>query len=100
VTFDPDAVSYEELVRFFFTIHDPTQVDRQGSDVGTQYRSIIFTHDETQAATARKVMAEVGASGRFNEPLATAIVPAPEFTRAEDWHQRYYEKSGMTSCAF
>jgi peptide methionine sulfoxide reductase msrA/msrB len=100
VTFDPAVVSYEELVRFFFTVHDPTQVDGQGADVGTQYRSVIFTHDEAQKETAQKVMAEVGASGRFKKPLATALVPALEFTRAEEYHQRYYEKSGKTSCAF
>ena len=100
VTFDPAIVSYEELVRFFFTIHDPTQVDRQGPDVGTQYRSVIFTLDDAQKETVRKVLAEVEASGRFKKPLATAIVPALEFTRAEEYHQRYYEKSGKKSCAF
>ncbi len=100
VTFDPAVVSYEELVRFFFTIHDPTQVDRQGPDVGTQYRSVIFFHDQTQKETALKVMAEVGASGRFEKPFATTLVPASEFTRAEEYHQRYYEKSGKKACAF
>jgi peptide methionine sulfoxide reductase msrA/msrB len=100
VTFDPAAVSYETLVRFFFTIHDPTQVDRQGPDVGSQYRSVIFTHDEAQKETAQKVMAEIGASGRFRKPLATALVPASRFTRAEEYHQRYYEKNEKKSCAF
>ena len=100
VTFDPAAVSYEDLVRFFFTIHDPTQVDRQGPDVGTQYRSAIFYHDEAQRETARKVMADIGASRRFGKPLATALVPASEFTAAEEYHQRYYEKNEKKSCAF
>ncbi len=99
VTFDPAAVSYEALVRFFFSIHDPTQVDRQGPDVGTQYRSVIFYHDEAQKETARRVMAEIGASGRFHKPLATALVPASEFTPAEEYHQRYYEKHDKKSCA-
>ncbi len=100
VTFDPAVIGYEDLVRFFFTIHDPTQVDRQGPDVGTQYRSIIFYHDRTQKETALSVMAEVGASGRFPGPLATALVPASEFTRAEEYHQRYYEKNDKGSCSF
>ncbi|HEX2695814.1 MAG TPA: peptide-methionine (S)-S-oxide reductase MsrA, partial [Acidobacteriota bacterium] len=100
VTFDPATVSYEDLVRFFFTIHDPTQVDRQGPDVGTQYRSVIFYYDEAQKETALKVMAQVGASGLFRKPLATALVPASEFTRAEEYHQRYYEKNDKKSCAF
>ena len=100
VTFDPAIVSYEELVRFFFTIHDPTQVDRQGPDVGTQYRSVIFTRDAAQRETAQKVMAEVEASGHFEKPLATAVAPALEFTRAEEYHQRYYEKSGTKACEF
>jgi peptide methionine sulfoxide reductase msrA/msrB len=100
VTFDPSAVSYEELVRFFFTIHDPTQIDLQGPGVSTQYRSVIFYQDETQKETAQKVMAEVGASERFKKPLATALVPAAEFTRAEEYHQRYYEKNNKKACSF
>jgi len=100
VTFDPAVVSYEALVRFFFTVHDPTQVDRQGPDVGSQYRSVIFYHDEAQKDSAQKIMAEIGSSGRFGKPLATALVPASRFTRAEEYHQRYYEKNEKKSCAF
>ncbi len=100
VTFDPAVASYEALVRFFFAIHDPTEVNRQGADVGTQYRSVIFYHDAVQKATAQRVMAEIAASGRFRAPLATALVPASEFTRAEEYHQRYYEKNDKRSCSF
>lgn len=99
VTYDPGVVSYEALVRHFFSIHDPTQVDRQGPDVGTQYRSVIFYHDDAQRETARRIMAELSASGRYGAPLATALVPASEFTRAEEYHQRYYEKHGKGACA-
>jgi len=100
VTFDPSIVPYEDLVRFFFAIHDPTQVNRQGPDAGTQYRSVIFTADEAQKETAQKVMDELRASGRFTKPIATGIVPASKFTRAEETHQRYYEKNKKKACAF
>ena len=99
VTFDPGIVSYDDLVRFFFTIHDPTQVDRQGLDIGSQYRSAIFYHDEAQKRTAQGVMAEIAASGGFGKTLATALVPAAEFTRAEEYHQRFYEKNEKKACA-
>jgi peptide methionine sulfoxide reductase msrA/msrB len=92
VTFDPDRVSYEKLVRFFFTAHDPTQVNRQGPDVGTQYRSVIFYHSEDQKEVARKVIAELEASHVYRRPIATQLVPATEFFKAEEYHQRYYEK--------
>jgi len=100
VTFDPRIVSYETLVRRFFAIHDPTQVDRQGPDIGTQYRSAIFFHDEAQKETARKVIAELSSSGGYSRSLATVLMPASEFTRAEEYHQRYYEKHGKGACAF
>ena len=100
VTFDPSIIPYEDMVRFFFTIHDPTQVDGQGPDVGTQYRSVIFTADEPQKKTAQKVMDELQASGRFTKPIATGIVPASKFTRAEEYHQRYYEKNKKKGCVF
>lgn len=100
VTFDPEIVSYDDLVRFFFTIHDPTQVDRQGLDIGNQYRSAIFYLDESQKQAAQRIMAEIAASGRFGEPLATALVPESEFTRAEEYHQRFYEKNEKKACAF
>lgn len=96
VEFDPDRISYEELVETFWKVHDPTQVNRQGPDVGTQYRSAIFTHDEEQAMTAKR--SKEAAQARFSRPIATEIVPAGTFWRAEDYHQRYLEKRGMASC--
>ncbi|HSN57561.1 MAG TPA: peptide-methionine (S)-S-oxide reductase MsrA [Candidatus Sulfomarinibacteraceae bacterium] len=100
VEFDPARVSYEELLDAFFEMHDPTQVNRQGPDVGDQYRSVIFTHSEDQrrAAVARK--AELEGSGRFPRPVATQIGAAPTFWRAEEYHQQYIEKRGTAgSCA-
>jgi peptide methionine sulfoxide reductase msrA/msrB len=95
VTFDPKHVSYAELVRHFFGIHDPTQVDRQGPDHGTQYRSAIFFHSDAQRETARRVMDEVEKSGKFKKPLATELVPASAFYQAEEYHQKYFEKHGV-----
>jgi len=94
VTFDPDRVSYEKLVRFFFSVHDPTQVNRQGPDVGTQYRSVIFYHGHEQKDVARRVIAELEAAHVYKRPIATQLVPATEFYKAEEYHQRYYEKKG------
>lgn len=94
VVFDPARLSYEDLVRQFFTLHDPTQVDRQGPDRGTQYRSAIFYHTPAQQETARKVMDELGRSGRYKKRLATELVPAGVFYKAEDYHQKYFEKHG------
>lgn len=98
VVFDPARTSYEELVRRFFGIHDPTQVNRQGPDVGTQYRSAIFTHGEEQRRTAEKVMAEIRAGGTLFAPLATELAEAGVFYPAEDYHQKYFEKHGI-SCS-
>jgi peptide methionine sulfoxide reductase msrA/msrB len=98
VKYDPAVVSYEALVKFFFSIHDPTQVDRQGPDVGTQYRSVIFTHDQAQKESAQKVMDELKASGRFKRAIATGLVPAAEFFPAEEYHQKYYEKNKLGAC--
>jgi peptide methionine sulfoxide reductase msrA/msrB len=95
VTFDPKRVSYADLVRHFFSIHDPTQVDRQGPDQGAQYRSAIFFHDEAQRMTARKVMDELERSGRYKKPLATELVQSTAFYKAEEYHQKYYEKHGV-----
>lgn len=92
VTFDPSVLSYENLLRIFFRLHDPTQWNRQGPDVGTQYRSVIFTHDDTQRLTAEKVIRELNRSGRYDRPIMTQIVPLSEFYRAEEYHQRFYEK--------
>ena len=94
VTFDPSKITYAELVRRFFSFHDPTQVNRQGPDRGTQYRSAIFYHGEAQKETALAVMKEIEASGKYRKNLATEIVPASAFYRAEEYHQKYFEKHG------
>jgi peptide-methionine (S)-S-oxide reductase len=98
VTYDPARVSYEKLLDVFWSIHDPTQVNRQGPDVGTQYRSVIFTHTPQQEAAAKASKQRLEASGRLRRPVATAIEPAPTFWRAEEYHQRYFEKRGISSC--
>jgi peptide methionine sulfoxide reductase msrA/msrB len=95
LTFDPAVISYEGLVRRFFEIHDPTQVNGQGPDHGAQYRSAIFYHDEKQRETAEKVMAELRVSGGYQKPLATELSAAGPFYRAEDYHQKYFEKHGI-----
>jgi len=95
VTFDPAKVSYTDLVRHFFSIHDPTQVDRQGPDRGSQYRSAIFYHGEAQMEAARKVMDELESSKKFKKRLATELVPAGTFYKAEEYHQKYFEKHGV-----
>jgi len=92
VAFDPSRVSYEDLVRFFFSIHDPTQLNRQGPDVGQQYRSVLFTDGPQQAEVAFRVMRGLDQSGRFGRPLATQVVPASAFYPAEEYHQQYLDK--------
>lgn len=99
VDYDPTQVSYERLLDVFWQIHDPTTPNRQGPDIGTQYRSAIFTHDDDQAATARKSREAQDASGRFRRPIVTEIVPASAFYRAEEYHQRYDEKHGRAGCS-
>jgi len=98
VTFDPAVISYEDLVRRFFGFHDPTQLNRQGPDVGRQYRSAIFTHDLSQRLAAEKVKAEFDRSAAFRKAIVTEIVPAGEFYKAEEYHQKYYEKNKKKSC--
>ncbi len=93
--FDAKVVSYEQLLKIFFEIHDPTQLNRQGPDFGTQYRSAIFFHDADQETTAREAKARLQASGDFLEPVVTEISAASTFWRAEDYHQRYFEKSPL-----
>jgi peptide methionine sulfoxide reductase msrA/msrB len=92
VVFDPRVVSYGALLEAFFRFHDPTQVNRQGPDVGSQYRSAIFTLNEAQKDAALSAIAKLDASGRYDCPVATQVLPASEFTPAEDYHQKYYEK--------
>ena len=98
VEFDPAKVSYKELLAVFFQSHDPTQFNRQGPDYGSQYRSAIFFHDTGQEAEAREAQAALDKSGIFKRPIVTQIVPAPEFFRAEEYHQKYFEKQGIRAC--
>lgn len=98
VEFDPSRVSYDELLQLFWKLHDPTTLNRQGPDVGTQYRSVIFTHDDAQAAAAAASKERLQASGKLRRPVVTEIVPAATFYRAEEYHQRYLEKTGQRSC--
>jgi peptide-methionine (S)-S-oxide reductase len=90
VTFDPSVISYRELLEVFFAIHDPTTLNRQGNDMGTQYRSAIFTHSPEQRATAEAVIAELTAARQFADPIVTEVLPAGEFYKAEEYHQGYY----------
>lgn len=98
IVYDPRRVSYEQLLEVFWANHDPTTLNRQGPDVGTQYRSGIYTHDEIQAEIARASLKKQEASGRFRRPIVTEIAPASTFWMAEDYHQQYLEKRGVSSC--
>ena len=90
ITFDSETISYEELLEVFFEIHDPTTLNRQGNDVGTQYRSVIFYHDEDQKKIAEKVKAELDKKGVWKNPIVTEITPFTKFYKAEDYHQDYF----------
>jgi peptide-methionine (S)-S-oxide reductase len=98
VEYDPARVGYDELVDLFFKLHDPTTKDRQGPDVGSQYRSAIFYHDEAQRAVAEESKHRLETCGRYCRPIVTQVVPAGEFYRAEDYHQQYLAKRGEKSC--
>jgi peptide-methionine (S)-S-oxide reductase len=98
VTYDPERISYDDLLEVFWAEHDPTQLNRQGPDVGDQYRSAVFVHDEEQRAAAEASKERLAASGRWPRPIVTAIEPAQTFWAAEDYHQRYLEKRGLSSC--
>jgi len=98
VTYDPLRISYDQLLDVFFELHDPTQINRQGPDVGTQYRSAIFFLTPDQERTARDKKAALEASGSYGLPIATEITPASTFWRAEEYHQRYFQKHGVTGC--
>jgi peptide-methionine (S)-S-oxide reductase len=95
ITFDPSVISYRDLLRIFFTIHDPTTLNRQGADVGTQYRSIILYHDETQKRTALEVMEEVTRQGLWPNPIVTELKPFDAFYPAEEYHQRYFARNPL-----
>ncbi len=98
ITFDPAVVSYDRLLEVFWANHDPTQLNRQGPDWGTQYRSVIFYHSPEQNAAARASLENLRQSGRFAKPIVTQIVPAQPFYRAEEYHQQYLAKRGATQC--
>ncbi len=98
VTYDPARVSYEDLLEFFFTHHDPTTLNRQGNDVGTQYRSAIFTHNSRQEEAARRAIEILARSGVFRKPVVTRVEPAGDFFLAEDYHQKYLQKNPNGYC--
>jgi peptide-methionine (S)-S-oxide reductase len=98
VEYDPTRVNYDDLLERFWKIHDPTQVNRQGPDVGAQYRTAIFYTSDEQQAAAEKSKEQLSGSGKHRRPIATEIVPAPEFYRAEEYHQQYFAKRGQPSC--
>ncbi len=98
VEYDPSQVSYDELLNVFWENHDPTTLNRQGPDVGTQYRSVIFFHTPHQEAAAKASKERLQSSGKDRRPIVTEIVPAAEFWRAEEYHQQYLEKRGLAHC--
>jgi peptide-methionine (S)-S-oxide reductase len=95
VTFDPNVISYKDLLKIFFSFHDPTTLNRQGADVGTQYRSVIFYHDETQKAIAEETIAEIDEAGIWGKPVVTEVTPFEAFYPAEDYHQDYFKNNPM-----
>ena len=96
IEYDPNVISYNELLDMFWKNHDPTSLNRQGPDIGKQYRSAIFFHDDEQKKIAEKSKQEIAESGRFEKPIVTEVVPAPEFYKAEDYHQKYFQKHGLS----
>ncbi len=99
IDFDPAVVSYEALLDIFWHTHDPTTLNRQGPDVGTQYRSVIFSHTPQQETTARASIERLTREERYRHPIVTQVVPAAPFYRAEEYHQHYLEKRGMLRCS-
>lgn len=98
IEYDPQVITYDELLTVFFGLHDPTQLDRQGPDVGDQYRSAIYFHTPDEEAAARSAVDRLTAERRFKRPIVTQIEAAPEWWRAEDYHQKYFEKRGLSGC--
>ena len=98
VEFDPSQVNYDRLLDVFFSNHNPTEVNRQGPDSGTQYRTVIFTYSDAQKQAALAARDRLAASGKFKKPIATQVQDAPEFYPAEEYHQQYLLKRGMTHC--
>lgn len=100
VTFDPQTISYKELLEIFFTVHDPTTLNRQGADTGTQYRSVIFYHSDEQKRVAEEVIKEVNATGMWNAPVVTQLAAEAEFYPAEEYHQKYFLRNpGQGYCS-
>lgn len=98
VEYDPAQVSYEQLLDIFFTSHNPTTLNRQGPDIGTQYRSAVFFHDEEQKKAAEAVKEKWNASGKWDKPIVTSLEPAQTFYKAEEYHQQYLAKRGLSTC--
>jgi peptide-methionine (S)-S-oxide reductase len=98
VTYDPAIVSYEMLLDHFFKIHNPTTLNRQGSDIGTQYRSIIFFHTDEQEKEAKNKIEELNVKNTFGKPVVTEVIPAGIFNQAEEYHQQYLAKKGLSTC--
>jgi len=96
VEYDPDEISFEDLLNVFWTNHNPTTLNRQGPDVGIQYRSAIFYHDEEQKKIAENSKQSLEKSGKYDDPVVTEIVPAPTFYKAEEYHQKYFKKHGFS----
>ncbi|MDO8496108.1 MAG: peptide-methionine (S)-S-oxide reductase MsrA [bacterium] len=96
--YDPVFVSYEELLKVFWENHDPTTLNRQGPDFGSQYRSVIFYYDDEQKIAAEKLKEELGQSGKYKNPIVTEIIPVSSFYKAEEYHQKYFEKTGQKVC--
>ena len=94
IDFDPNEISYKELLNVFWTIHDPTTLNRQGPDVGTQYSSVIFYHSAEQEKIARTAIDEIQKEGKFRDPIVTEVSPIDKFYKGEEYHQRYFEKQG------
>jgi peptide-methionine (S)-S-oxide reductase len=101
LTFDPSVVTFKEILEVFFVIHDPTTLDRQGNDVGTQYRSAVFYHSAEQKAAAEQVIANLGSARVYDDPIVTEVVAASPFYRAETYHQEYFQRNpGQPYCAY
>ena len=100
VKFDPTVVSYRDILDVFWGIHDPTTLNRQGNDVGTQYRSVVFYYSPEQKAAAEASIKKLTASHRFSQPIVTQVVAATDFWKAEEYHQHYLDKNGLSNCRF
>jgi len=98
VTYDPEDVSYEQLLKIFWGLHDPTTLNRQGPDIGTQYRSGVYYHNKEQQEKATSLKTKLDTSGHFKHPIVTEIEPAKTFWRAEEYHQKYFQRRGLPSC--